>query len=323
MSNITEKENFLLCLEGKQPEWIPSYFDANAFLFSAAATRKIDAKGRDMDIYGIEFVATPDGALPENTKSGNFLLKDITKWKDVMPNINWANYDWEAEARMHNAKINRDHQLVNSVSGYIWEQLHYMMGVENALLSLVIEPEAAYDCLNAMADIVIEALRYQHKHLKPDMVILMEHIATLRGPLMSPRTYREIIKPVHKKVCDAIIELGAMPIMHCDGYIEELIPDYVEIGCKMIKPLQPCNDINLYKEKYGLLAIGGWNAFGRGNQADTTEEEARASVRLAMDTYGPGGRYCFWQSGLTPRYNKIAEWIADEARVYGKPFYKQ
>lgn len=40
---------------------------------------------------------------------------------------------------------------------------------------------------------------------------------------------------------------------------------------------------------YGLIAIGGWDSFGRGNQADSTEEEVRDSVRLAMDTYGPGG----------------------------------
>ena len=81
--------------------------------------------------------------------------------------------------------------------------------------------------------------------------------------------------------------------------------------------------INLYKEKYGLIAIGGWDSFGKGNQADSTEEEVRDSVRLAMDTYGPGGRYIFWESGITPRFQEQGEYLADEARKYGSSFYQK
>jgi hypothetical protein len=119
----------------------------------------------------------------------------------------------------------------------------------------------------------------------------------------------------------AIIELGIIPEIHIDGYIEDLLPDFAELGIRAIKPFQVMNDINHYKEKYGLLAVGGWDAFGRGNQEDSSEEEIRRSVRVAMDAYGPGARYVFWPSGVTARYQKHAEIIRDEARVYGRAFY--
>jgi hypothetical protein len=89
----------------------------------------------------------------------------------------------------------------------------------------------------------------------------------------------------------------------------------------MIQPFQIFNDIEGAKKKYGFIACGGWNAVGPGNQSDSTEEEVRQSVRLAMDSYGPTGRYIFWESGATPRYPKILEWLKDERETYGLNFY--
>jgi hypothetical protein len=111
--------------------------------------------------------------------------------------------------------------------------------------------------------------------------------------------------------------------MHVDGSVEAIMPDYAEIGVRMIQPFQVFNDINLYKEKYGIVAVGGWDAFGPGNLPGSTEEDTRASVRLAMDSYGPGGRYAFWNSGATPRYPDRLKWIDDEAEKYGKAFYRR
>jgi hypothetical protein len=154
------------------------------------------------------------------------------------------------------------------------------------------------------------------------MVVFAEHMATGNGPLLSPATYREVIKPVHKKMFDAVLELGAITEIHCDGYIEPLIPDFADIGIMALQPFQIFNDINRLKNEYNITAFGGWDCFGPGNQTDAAEEEVRASVRLAMDTYSPGCRYAFLQAGATPRDKVKLEWLADEARKYGKTFYQ-
>ena len=138
---------------------------------------------------------------------------------------------------------------------------------------------------------------------------------------MSPATYREIIKPIQKKMYSTIIELGVIPEIHVDGYIEDIIPDIIELGIRAIQPFQVMNDINHYKEKYGLIAFGGWDAFGPGNKEESTEDDIRESVRLAMDTYGPTYRYVFMGSGATARFKRHVSIIADEARTYGRAFY--
>jgi len=320
---ISEKENMQLVINGETPAWVPSFFDAFTWAQFIKLGRHPIANGNCKDIFGVEFTTTVDGQIPANTVSRNFELKDIRKWREAMPDIDLAAINWEEEANfIRNTQV-KEGQMINFNAGYVWEQLHYMMGFEEALYALIDEPEATFECLNAIADIYIDGLRRIYPYLKPELVMFMEHIATARGLLMSPETYRSIIKPVHKKMFDAVIELGALPEMHVDGYIEDVMPDYIELGIKAIQPFQIFNDINYYKEKYGILAVGGWDAFGRGNQADSTEEEVRASVRMAMDTYGPGGRYVFSENGVSPAFKHVGPVISDEARKYGLNFYKK
>ena len=321
---ISEKENMQLVLDGKKPAWLPCFTDACAMIgYPGALARKPDpATGHTIDVFGVLWTQTIDGPIPVNTQTQNFELKDISQWENIMPTINLASIDWEEEATMLRKAVKED-LMINFIAGTVWEQLHYMMGFEGALAALVEEPEATQECLFAFADFWIDAMRRITKYIKPDLIMFMEHVATASGLLMSPKVYREVIKPVHKRMYDAIIETGAIPEMHVDGLVEEIIPDYVDLGIKVIQPFQVFNDIEGAKREYGITAIGGWDAIGPGNRDTTTEEEARASVRLAMDSYGPTYRYCFWESGVTPRFANVAEWIKDESRSYGLNFYNR
>ncbi|MDR0468913.1 MAG: hypothetical protein LBH09_02960 [Peptococcaceae bacterium] len=319
--DITEKENMILCIEGKKPAWLPSFYDTCIQVGASPFGRSIDHKtGYAVDIFGVEFTKTEDGPLPASNLNQDFRLKDIAKWHEVIPDINLKTIDWETEATRIRSMVPDDKMILYG-GGPVWEELHYMMGFEEALIALIEEPEAVFDCLSAIADFWIEALRHICRHLKPDMVVFAEHMATGNGPLMSPSTYRHVIKPVHKKMFGAVRDLGIYTEMHCDGYIEPLIPDFAEIGVQALQPFQIFNDINKFKTEYAITAFGGWDCFGRGNQADSTEEEVRKSVRDAMDAYSPGYRYAFLQGGAAPRYKQNSEWLADEARRYGRTFY--
>ena len=320
-SELTIRENMQLVIDGKRPAWIPSFSNDCVFITPAAMDRKLDKKtGYLVDIFGTKYIDAADGVVPEHAEHR---LTDITKWREVMPEIDLSKIDWEEDARIMRAKEVTNDQVVHMHAGFVWEQLHYMMGYEEALAALLTEPEAAYDCMNALADFWIDVMRRYCKYLKPDFAVFFEHFATARGLLISPATYRSMIKPIQKKMYAAITELGVIPEIHIDGYIEDVIPDFVELGIRAIQPFQIMNDVNHYKEKYGLIAIGGWNAFGPGNMEESTEEEVRQSVRLAMDTYGPTYRYVFMESGVTGRFKKHKEYMVDEARIYGHAFYNR
>ena len=324
MSGISEKENLQLVLDGKKPEWVPNYLKAvSTVKHTVLGSRKDPSTGYEVDIYGVEFILNEDGKMPAyTTNNGKVVLKDVTKWKEVMPDIALKSLDWESMANEMLSDIDRNNTMICFGDNRIWDQFVFMAGFENSLMALALEPEACNDCLMYLADFQIEMMRHLSKFLKPDIIMYSEHVSNWSGLFMSPYTYREVIKPAHKKAMSAIVELGAIPQMHIDGKIEDILPDLHEMGVKMEQPFQVFNDINDAKEKYGFIAVGGWDSFGRGNQHDSTEEEVRASVRLAMDSYAPTCRYVFLPGGITWRYSQLQTWANDEAEKYGKSFYK-
>ncbi|MBE6031785.1 MAG: hypothetical protein E7224_01150 [Clostridiales bacterium] len=196
-----------------------------------------------------------------------------------------------------------------------------MMGFEEALYSLIAEPEATKEFLCAMANFYVDVIQEQFRYFKPDLALVMDHVATDKGLLMSPQCYREIIKPAQKIVYDCLKTYDVAIGIHVDGRIEELIPDFAELGVTVIQPFQVYNDIEKAKKEYGIAAIGGWDSFGPGNDPNADEETIRASVRKAMDAYAPTGDFAIWFSGAALGSAEKMGWLADEAEKYGRQFY--
>jgi len=324
----TERENMMMVLHHEKPEWVPNFGNSAAFLFNYGCDRTLDERdGMYYDKMGVAFVLEGGGFMPHNTKTGTFELTDVTQWESVMPTFDGSAVDWEAETKKMLTSITTlygqesDDHIYNYIVGYLWDELHYMMGFNNALLALVSEPDATRAFLCAMADYYIACMERQFAIFKPDLAMVMDHVANAPGLMMSPDTYRAVIKPAEKKIYDALHDYGIQTEIHVDGRCMDILPDYKEMGIEAIQPFQVMNDIEGAKKEYGFIAIGGWDSFGPGNMADSTEEEVRQSVRTAMDAYAPTGDYAFWCSGVLDK--RIAGIIADEADIYGHAFYRR
>lgn len=323
-----EYENVMCVLNGEIPEYLPDFGNSGTFVETFGCQRRLNPKdGLLYDSYGVKFHTTDIGPMPDNTVTRKFELEDITEWESIMPKINLDEIDWEKENQKLLANAvslngtSKENLVYNCIVGYLWDELHYIMGFEEALYSIVAEPEATRDCLCAMAKYYIRVMERQFKTFKPEIGMIMDHIANTQGLLMSPNSYREVIKPAQKMIFDYLNSEGIKTEIHCDGLIEDVLPDYAEIGVSIIQPFQVFNDIQSAKEKYGFVAIGGWDSFGPGNMENSTEEDVRASVRKAMDDYSSGGKYLFWNSGVLPDGTRKKEWLIDEAIKYGKNFY--
>ena len=73
--------------------------------------------------------------------------------------------------------------------------------------------------------------------------------------------------------------------------------------------------------------MGCWDARDRLMAPDVTEEEIRQSVRDTMDTYAPGGGFC-WCGGYLgavgdEEINRRNAILFDEVYKYGDAFYKK
>lgn len=113
-----------------------------------------------------------------------------------------------------------------------------------------------------------------------------------------PELYREMFKPRQKKWIEFVkARTHAKVFIHCDGSIEELLPDFIEIGIDILNPLQTSAkgmEPDKIKKKYGkdLCFWGG------GVETQTTLpfgsiEDIQREVGQRIDLLSRGGGYVF------------------------------
>jgi uroporphyrinogen decarboxylase len=118
--------------------------------------------------------------------------------------------------------------------------------------------------------------------------------------LISPRMYRELIKPRHKKLFDAQKELFPKPFycfLHSDGAIMDLLPDFIESGVEILNPVQLSAsgmDAGMLKSKFGTrLSFWGGGVDTQHVLPRATPDEVRQAVNESIDKLSPGGGYIF------------------------------
>jgi uroporphyrinogen-III decarboxylase len=117
-------------------------------------------------------------------------------------------------------------------------------------------------------------------------------------PFISPKLYRDLFKPFHKRVNEWIHgHTGWKTFMHSDGAMWRLLDDVVEAGFDILNPVQTSAadmDPARLKETYGDR-ITFW---GAGIETQTTlpfgtPAEIRAEVANRMRIFGRGGGFVF------------------------------
>ncbi|MCL2339745.1 MAG: hypothetical protein FWC59_02455 [Actinomycetia bacterium] len=298
--SLSPRENYLLCMHHQPHEYTPANYDAAMAGLFLPIERGPNGSGTDA--FGIHWVSPASGgagsAIPQ---PGEFMLKDITKWKEVVRIPDLSQYDWAGLAAAEEPMLDREHKVVEVwSSNSIYERMAALMGFEECLLALALEPEASFELLSALADWKIEMIKYFAKYYRPDEYVYFDDVATERQLTMSPETYRTLIKPLHTKMVQACKDLGIIPVQHTCGNASLIVQDMIDEGNDGWNAVQsPHNDVAALVEKYGdhFVFIGGYNTTGAPGQPSATEEMVRAEVRRCFAEYGKFGQgYIF--SGL-------------------------
>jgi uroporphyrinogen decarboxylase len=149
-----------------------------------------------------------------------------------------------------------------------------------------------------------------------------DDLATQRGPLMSPRTFRTLLKPFYKEYFGFVrSKTEAKIFYHSCGNVTDLIDDLVEIGVDILNPVQVAamGDTAELKARFGDK-ITFWGAIDTQRVLPLgTVEEVEAEVRQRIRDLGPGGGYVVGpvhniQPDVPPE-NIVA--MAEATRKYG------
>lgn len=328
---MTKKENYYAAIFGKGPEWVPNLMTEAAFVGGVLETFENGPLGGGYDGFGVKWVPSISAggqAVPITFKP---VLDDIKKWREVVKFPDIEEFDWVGLAERQLGGISREDTPVEYQS---WNaqflRLTHLMGFENALCTLIEEPEESYALMDAITDYKIKIVKKAAQYFKPDFFTSFDDVAHERGLFMSPAVYRELIKPLHKKLNDAIKDAGMLPIMHTCGKCEDIVGDFIDEGAVAWSSAQPINDIVGIQKKYGnrIGIIGGYNTNGKPGQTDAHDEVVRAEVRRCIDTYAPAGNFIFMGFRLMNTLEMGTFFgamgpINDECAKYGRSFYKK
>jgi len=337
---MTEKENFLRVMRGEEPAWVPrygqmpdpysTYKPAVVSVRCAPTSGTTYPDGSRVDIFGVEYTPTDSTGGMALPTPGKFILDDITKWRDVIKAPSLEGIDWETVAKEAVENIDRkETAVIQSTHVGYFQHLMNFMGFTEGLLAMAEEPEEVYALFEYLADFYEEAAKKFMYYLKPDVMEITDDTATARNPFISPKMYRELVKPFHVRLANIANDFGIPIDMHNCGRCEDFIDDWLEFGVRSWNPAQVMNDLVGIKRKYGnkLVLIGCWDSQGPAGWSGASEELVRAKVRRVIDTFAPGGGFMFWGSVYGPQadeeHKQRARWITDEYNKYGRTFYQR
>ncbi len=177
-----------------------------------------------------------------------------------------------------------------------FERAHAMQGMETFLMNMAMDRDFARVLLDKIASYCKRLMGRFLEQLgdNVDIIKIGDDLGTQASLMISPKMYREILKPVHADFISFIkARTRAKVLFHSDGDVEPLIGDFIEIGVDILNPIQTSagrmSDLHSLKKRYGnnIVFCGGIDShrvLPHGTVAEVREE-----VRRVIQALAPGG----------------------------------
>ena len=121
----------------------------------------------------------------------------------------------------------------------VFEFMKNITGHENMLVGMALDPEWIIDMAEVFCDLTIELQKKLFdKEGKPDGLFYYEDLGFKERPFLSPAMYKELLMPIHKKMFDFAHSEGLPVIFHSCGFVEPLIPYFIEAGIDCLQVIE-------------------------------------------------------------------------------------
>jgi len=263
-------------------------------------------------------------------------LADATSTRDIKKHVaDIENYDKpshldkdyeELARRAKSLHENTDCLLVGFFGGHIFQASQSLRGWETFLIDLLVNQRFAEALMDQLAEANIRRFeRYAETVGRYVHVVQFEDDLGMQDrPLLRPDLYRKVVKPYHEKLfrfaksrCDAYL------LLHTDGAVSPLIPDFIEMGVDILNPVQVSAagmDTKALKREFGRdITFWGGGCDSQIVLPFGTPAEVADEVKQRIDDLAPGGGFVFApihnvQTGVPPE-NIVA--MFETAREYG------
>ena len=178
------------------------------------------------------------------------------------------------------------------------ERAFGLQGMDKFLMNLAMVPDFAEAMLKKNLELCKQHMGHFLEAIGAniDLIKIGDDLGSQDRLMISPRMYRQMLKPLHAELIQFIKErTKAKVFFHTDGDVFDLIEDFIEIGVDVLNPIQTSagkmSDLAGLKQRYGSRlvfcgAIDTQQILPHGNP-----EDVRKEVRRVINILGEGGGY--------------------------------
>jgi len=257
-------------------------------------------------------------------------LKDVRNTKDL-ESYQWpdpTDPHWVEGVKERIEKLkNTDYAIIaGRVAWGLLDLCIQLRGFEQFLVDMKLNKRLAMAIIERVADITMNLHNVFLDIVGPYVQIVQTYddLGTQESSIISPKLYREMIKPTYKTIIDNIKrKTSAKVFLHSDGAISELIEDLIDAGVDILNPIQPLAkgmEPSKLKKRFGnrICFYGGIDqqkVLPYGTTKDVENE-----VKNRIRELGPGGGYILSVSNViqpdVPVENIVA--VFKSAKKYGR-----
>lgn len=177
-----------------------------------------------------------------------------------------------------------------------WEIGYFLRGLEQSLIDIMKNQEFWHAYMEKLLELNCIFAKKFLEITGPYLAVVRtaDDLATQNSLMMSPKTYRKMIKPYQKRLNEVIKQYTDATIFyHSCGNVTGLVGDLVEAGFEALNPVQvsAIPDPAELKAKYGDK-LSFWGAIDTQHVLPRgTPEDVREEVKLRIRQLGRSGGY--------------------------------
>ncbi len=260
-------------------------------------------------------------------------LAEATTIEEVDAYTNWPDMDDPyrvAHVKALAQKLAAENQYAIMATPWLlfpFERAHAMQGLDKFLYNMAVEKDFSKYLLEKIYGYCKTLMGHFLDELgdNVDIIKIGDDLGTQESLLISPKMYREFLKPIHADFISFIKQRSkARVFFHTDGDVFNLIEDFIEIGVDILNPIQTSagrmSNLAELKSRYGGRIVFCGAVDTQRVLPTGTPDEVRDEVKRVIQVLGEGGDYMLASvhtiMNEVPAENILA--MVDAAVDYGK-----
>jgi uroporphyrinogen decarboxylase len=226
--------------------------------------------------------------------------RDLDAYLAEFPNLDQQQGIFDATRAF--VAANPDRYVLGHWWYLLYERLWSIRGMENVLTDFLDHPGELKRLGRALVDFHVKAIRGLAAS-GVDGIFTSDDLGSQRALMMSPTTFRKILKPMYAEIIEETHGLGMHFWLHTCGNVLSIIDDFIDIGLDVIHPIQAHTmDYEVVAERFGgrisfLVGVDVQHLLPEGSP-----EDVRRGIRELVQTFRrpQGGLLLAAGNGIMP-----------------------